>query len=154
MSKAQPDLPFDSAPVVPPRRPKRKRGTARQTSEASLGSYERVKKSRREIYSSALEVIAAHGPAPGDRLTAREILRALITNGALPPNAERNQISPRLTELLEAGCLENPAAADGRIYLKRVPGDAPASVWRLTARGRVLLDHLKQQAAAGGGDNG
>jgi hypothetical protein len=138
-------LPFDEAVVASPRR-RRKRGPARQTSAASLDAYERIKESRQEIYPYILKAIAAHGPAPAECLTAREILRALIGNGVLPANAERNAISPRANELLKAGCLENPLNDDGRIYLKHVPGDAPASVWRITNRGQALLDYLLEQA--------
>jgi hypothetical protein len=50
--------------------------------------------------------------------------------------------------MLDGGCVENPLdpaslQSEPKIFLKKVPGDALASVWRLTPRGRALLDYYK-----------
>jgi hypothetical protein len=73
-------------------------------------------------------------------MTARQVLRVLIEQGHLPPTAERNQTAPRISELADAGCVE----ALGE--LRKVGNDAPASVWRMAERGRLLIDHLERNA--------
>lgn len=130
-------LPFDEP--VAARRRRRKRGGDRHTSPASIEAFEQIKQRRVKLYSPILELIARNGPEPTLCLTARQILRTLKSKGVLPLSAERNQISPRLTELLLAGCLENPD------YLKSVPGDSTASCWRITERGRLLIEHLQSR---------
>jgi hypothetical protein len=92
-----------------------------------------------QLYRPILEAVGSAQTQPQDCPTAREILRALIRRGELGPRAERNSVSPRLTELREAGCVE---ALD---RLKRVGDDAPAGTWRITERGRLLIDHLKRE---------
>jgi hypothetical protein len=121
-------------------RRRRKRGLERVTAEASLEAFEAIKIRRTKLYAPILETMAAHGPRPEDCLTAREILRLLKSRGVLSASAERNQISPRLTELKEAGCVE---ALD---FLRRVAGDAPASVWRITPRGLLYLSDLQHSS--------
>lgn len=140
----QPVLPFDRPAAPAPR--KRKRGAARRTSEASLDAFEAIKRRRVKLYRPILEAIVAHGPAAADCLTGREILRALILQDVLPAGAEVLSIRPRLTELLQAGCLENPLDPGDavRFFLKTVTGEAPASVWRITGRGRLLIEHLER----------
>lgn len=49
--------------------------------------------------------------------------------------AERNQTSPRLTELSKLGCVE--ALPD----LRKVGDDAPAAAWSITPKGKALLAH-------------
>jgi hypothetical protein len=140
-------LPFEGPLQVARRRPNRR--SAYRTSEASLNAFEVIKRRRSKLYLPILEVLSAHGPRPEDCLTAREFLRDLKLKRILAPSAERNQVSPRLNELLNAGCVENPAQVDpagnAQVYLKRVLDDAPAMTWRITERGRALLDHLKRE---------
>lgn len=121
---------------------KRKSGSERRTAPASVEAFERIKQRRVKIYLPILETIAEHGPGASSCLTAREILRKLKAARVLSHDAERNHVSPRLTELLEAGCVENPDS-----FLKDVPGDATASVWRITDRGSLLLAHLRARGA-------
>lgn len=136
MTMTAQSLPFEQpASELRPRR-RHKRTPERAVREASLDAYERIKKSRVKIYRPILALLAKQPPAPAMCLTAREILRALKASGALGPEAERNQVSPRLTELLEAGCVEQPD------YLKRLPGEAAAGVWRLTTKGGELLQEV------------
>ena len=118
-------------------RPRRRRTSASET-------FERIRLSRAKLYLPILEILAHRGSVLSQCLTAREILRALKERGDLSPGAERNSVSPRLTELLDASCIENPE------FIKHVPGDAPASVWLITPRGRLLLEHLRSQQNAGG----
>jgi hypothetical protein len=145
---AQPNetLPLPFVELHQPRRKEcRKRTSERRTASASLDAFEAIKRRRVQIYKPILEVVAPCGPEPRLCLTAREILRALKARGVLPGNAERNAVSPRLTELLEAGCVENPAE-----YLKSVPGDSSAGVWRITERGLLLLEHLRSKTGRRG----
>lgn len=137
---SQPTQTMPLFPEVRSTHRRRKRGTERRTSQASLEAFERIKQRRVKIYLPILETIAEHGPGASSCLTAREILRKLKAAGVLSHDAERNHISPRLTELLEAGCVENPDS-----FLKDVPGDASASVWRITERGRLLIEHLRRR---------
>lgn len=146
-SQAQ-QLPLFVPGPTQPRPRESKRGSERRTSPVSLGAFEQIKRRRAKLYLPILQMVTLHGPRPEDCLTAREILRALIARGDLPPGSERNAVSPRNCELLQAGCLENPIDQEtAKPYLKRVAGDAPASTWRITIRGRALLEHLIREAA-------
>jgi hypothetical protein len=140
-------LPFEGPLQVARRRPRGR--SPHRTSEASLNAFELIRRRRSKLYLPILELLSARGPRPEECLTAREILRELKLIRILPPLAERNQVSPRLNELLNAGCVENPALVDpagnAQVYLKRVLDDAPAMTWRVTGRGHALLDHLKQE---------
>ena len=146
--RATPLLPFDQAdqPLTPTSR-RRARGAARRTSEASLKAFDEIKAKRSRLYKPILEVIAERGPAAADCLTSREILRALIEQDDLPEVAEVLSVRPRLTELSQAGCLENPLdpADETKTFLKAVAGECRASVWRITERGRAFFDYLQQQ---------
>lgn len=127
-------LPFEQAPPdLKPRR-RHKRGVeGRRVRDVSVETFERVKSGRSRLYKPILRFLVYCGSEPEQCPTARQILRALKDTGQLPANAERNNVSPRLTELLEAGCVEQPN------YQKKVQGQAPAGVWRITAKGRDLL---------------
>ena len=142
-STLTPRLPFDEFLQSRPRR--RKHGKERNTSPASIDAFESIKGRRVKLYRPILTILSERNPNPEECLTARELLRALIARGDLPPGAERNNVSPRLTELLGAGCVENPLDSD-RPYLKRVSNDPPASVWRITARGHLFLAHLMRES--------
>jgi hypothetical protein len=130
----EPLLPFPELPVARPRRRARSLPERRVT-EASLTAYDKIVRSRCRLYKPILRLLQGRGPNPEDCLTAREILRALITLGVLPAHAERNNVSPRLTELLEAGCVESVPD-----FLKAGRGEPSASVWRLTSKGIDLLN--------------
>ena len=149
---ATPLLPFDQFDqlLLTPTSRRRARGPARRTSGASLKAFEAIKVRRSRIYKPILEVLAEHGPAAADYLTSRELLRELQERGVLPPCAEVLSVRPRLTELLQAGCLENPLdpGDETKIFLKAVAGECRASVWRITPRGRAFLDHLHREAEA------
>lgn len=116
-----------------PRRRHKKAVEGRRVAEASLDAYERIKKARGGLYKPILTVLAEWTTVPEHCPTARQILRVLKDGEVLPVSAERNQVSPRLTELLEAGCIEQPD------YLKKLPGEAAAGVWRITDKGREML---------------
>lgn len=138
-------LPFDAGDLLKlstEKRRRSKRGTDRRTSAASIDSFEAIKKRRVRLYLPILDNLALHGLDPGQCLTARELLRRLKAQGHLAQSAERNDVSPRLSELLDAGCVENPP-----FFLKRVGSDATATVWRITERGRLLSNHLHAQGA-------
>jgi hypothetical protein len=116
-----------------PRRRHKKAVEGRRVAEASLEAYERVKKARSGLYRPILKLLSHRGSDPLQCPTAREILAELKAQGILPQNAERNAVSPRCSELLDAGCIEQPD------YIKTVPGQAAAGVWRITDKGRELL---------------
>lgn len=116
-----------------PRRRHKKAVEGRRVAEASLDAYERIKKARGGLYRRILEILSGWPTETELCPTARQILSDLKYDGILPANAERNNVSPRLTELLKAGCIEQPD------YLKKIPGEAAAGVWRITDKGRDLL---------------
>ena len=128
-------LPFEQPPAseLKPRRRHKRSVEGRSVAEASIETYARVKNGRSKLYKPILQLLAECGTRPEQCPTARQILRSLKESGALPHSAERNNVSPRLTELLEAGCVEQPD------YLKQVYGEAAAGVWRITDKGRDLL---------------
>lgn len=129
------------------RKHQRKRGTERRTSQASVEAFERIKQRRSKLYGPILIIVSQHGPEPERCLTAREILRHLKAQGTLPADAERNDVSPRIFECFEAGCVENPAdpTDSGKPFLKRTGSDATAMTWRITERGRLLIEHLRSR---------
>jgi hypothetical protein len=146
-----PFLPFDQPGC---RRRRHKRMAQRRTSEASLLARQSIKDSRRRLDLLILEAISQHGPEPEQCFTAREILRALKAQGHLPPGAERNSVSPRLSALLEDRCVENPLDAERTNregqplpYLKRVEGDAVAMTWKLTPRGAQVLELMNKEGS-------
>lgn len=145
-SSGTPLLPFDEPLPISQSR-NRARRAERRTAPASLSAFELIKQRRCRLYRPILEVVAQHGPDPASCLTAREILRELQGRQVLPITAERNDVSPRLCECLLAGCLENPSDSSNsdRPYLKRKGSDATAMTWRITPRGRLLLEHLLSQ---------
>ncbi len=111
---------------------------------ASVEAFEQIKTRRNKAYLLILRLLKEFDFAEPERnLTAREMLRLLKSRGQVKPDAERNYLSPRLTELLDFNCVENPMI-EGAIehYLKRVESDAIASVWRITSRGHELLNCL------------
>jgi hypothetical protein len=127
-------LPFVERPApspTPPRKPNVAHSTA--TAEARSISFDRINGKCGRRHRLILQALADYGPQ-----TAREVLRRLIAQGDLPPSAERNQISPRLTELADVGAVES---LDD---LRQVGSDPPASVWAITSRGRLMLDHLRR----------
>lgn len=129
-------LPFEQAAPsdLKPRRRYKNAAQGRRVVEASVDAYEKIRNGRSKLYKPILKLLAeCPSSMPADCLTAREILRALQRQGLLPAGAERNNVSPRLTELLEAGCVEQPA------YSKKLPGQAAAGVWRITEKGRAML---------------
>lgn len=139
-SDQQPSL-FEPPPKT------RRRHRQHRPTEASSLAYEKIKKgNRNKLYRPILIYLSNMSPVdhPSGCPTARDLLRALIKIGHLPEHAERNNVSPRLNELLQAGCIENPLNEDGSVYLKSVPGDATASTWRITAKGRELLEYWRQ----------
>jgi DNA-binding transcriptional ArsR family regulator len=115
---------FDTSPARKPNV-----AHANATAEAREISYDKVKSARGKRHLLILAALAQYGP-----LTARQVLRALISQGHLPTTAERNQVSPRLSELAEADYIE---ALD---ELRTVDDDPPASVWKITQRGRLVLE--------------
>ena len=147
-SSHQIDLPFER-PATRTHKHQRKRGAARRRSDVSVDAFEAIKHRRSRLYLPILLYLSECGPRPSDCPTARGILRGLIGRGVLPPNSERNTISPRLCELLQAGCVENPLDPDtGEVYRKKTAGDASASAWRVLPRGLLLIDELRRQQAA------
>lgn len=128
MTNPQPTL-FDNPP---PRKPNVVHAEA--TAEARGMAYDKVKSARGKRHKLILGVLAQHGP-----MTARQILRALIEQRHLPTTAERNQVSPRISELAEADYIE---ALDD---LRTVGDDPPASVWKITQRGRLVLEQEEAQ---------
>jgi hypothetical protein len=110
-----------------PRQPSRAVTVA--TATARRDSYAEIRPTVSRRLRLILRALATHGPQ-----TAREILRRLIAQGDLPPASERNAVSPRLTAAAKTGLV------DTLPDLRTVPGDAPASVWVITERGRLLLD--------------
>jgi len=148
----QPGLPFDAG-ASKSTAPRRKRKRHHDSNEASRAALETGKERFSELEIAILRLLAQHDSEPSRCLTAREILRALVAQGVLSRSAERNSVSPRLSRLLELGCIENPAdskrrTADGfpHVFLKRVSGDAAASVWKITERGRLYLSQREREA--------
>jgi hypothetical protein len=137
----QTDLPFDN-PSASSR--KSRKHQHHQVSQVSRTTFEEVKRKRNKAFLKILRVLSLHSHADADLcLTARQLLRILYArNEAKNPN-DRNIVSPRLCELLDLNCVENPTEGEG-MYRKRVDDDAPASVWRLTDRGRELLACLEK----------
>ena len=134
-------LPFDDRPGQSTHRRRRKRAPERRVSDASLQSLP-ARECRSRLHLTIAEVLSRCGSELKDGLTARQVLRVLKELRVLPPEAGRNATSPRLSEMLDAGLVENladPINPD-RPYLKRVGSDAAAMTWRLTPRGRLLLD--------------
>lgn len=126
---------FDSSPPDAPQTRKQNTPHSEQTREARGISYDEIKGKRSKRHRLILQVLADYGPQ-----TAREVLRRLIEQGHLPPQAERNATSPRLSECAEAGLVETLEE------LRTVGNDAPASVWKITERGILLLEHLREEA--------
>lgn len=131
MSAYQTNL-FDQ-PIVSQRPRKSNVAHSEATAESRSLSFDNMKGKRSKRHRLILQALAKHGAQ-----TAREVLRRLIDEGSLPPTAERNAISPRLSELAEVGCVETLEE------LRIVGNDAPASVWQITEKGRLFLQ-LQQQ---------
>lgn len=108
------------------------------TVEARQLAFEKIQRSRSKRTRWILETLSERPQ------TANEVKRRLIELGILPPNAERNAVSPRTSELAKAGCIE--ALPD----LRTVGDDAPASVWAINRRGIELLEHLRREQAERG----
>ncbi|MEN3335670.1 MAG: hypothetical protein V7641_5035 [Blastocatellia bacterium] len=128
MNATQPALPFDSSPPLASRRRKRNASTE-ATAQARADAFDKIKGKRGKRHLLILHAIAQHGP-----MTTRQVLRCLVAQGHLPPTAERNQVSPRLSEMAEAGCVE---ALD---ELRVVGDDTPATAWKITPRGQLLIE--------------
>lgn len=144
---AQIALPFAERRATQ-RQHKRKRAPERRVSEASRQALP-TKECRSRLHLAIAQVLSESGSEPTNCLTARQVLRLLIERRVLAPDSERNATSPRLSEMLDAGLVENPADPidSDRPYLKRVGSDAPAMTWRLSPRGLMLLDHLRSKGA-------
>ncbi len=141
-STPQQNLPFDN--LLPVIRKSRKHKNHR-VSEASKLTFEDVKLRRNKAFLMILTLLIEFDSLnPQGLLTAREMLRVLQSRGLVSIKAERNHISPRLSALLDLGCLENAFNDEGETLLKRVDGDAAASVWRITDKGRELLACLRK----------
>ncbi len=132
----QTPLPFDSPPAI---RKSRKHKRHRITTASAL-LFDEVKTHRNKAFLMILRLLVEFDSLNPQRLlTAREMLRVLQSRGLVSIKAERNHISPRLSVMLDLGCLENAFNDEGETLLKRVDGDAAASVWRITDKGRELL---------------
>lgn len=123
----QPHLPFALVEASPERRVD-STPCCSATTEARELAHEKIKSKRSKRYCLILLALDKHGS-----MTARQVLRILIKQGDLPPSAERNQVSPRLTELSKAGCVETLEE------LRQIGIDDPASAWCITKRGRLYL---------------
>jgi len=130
------DSPASATSRATPRPRKRNAAHSTATADARAISFDQIKNKCGRRHRLILQALADYGPQ-----TAREVLRVLIAQGHLPPTAERNQVAPRLSELADMGAVEA-----GEV--RRVGTDAPAAMWRITARGRLLLDHLQREEAA------
>lgn len=126
-------LPFLERPAPSPPTPRKSNvAHAPSTAAARSISFDKIKGKRSKRLMLILRTLSEHGP-----LTARQILRLLIEQRYLPPAAERNQVSPRISEATEAGCIE------ALEELRTVGSEPPASVWKITERGLLLLDELQ-----------
>lgn len=135
MSAHQQNL-FDSSPCDAPQSRKPNIAHSEQTRDARGISYDTAKQTRSKRHKLILQALADYGP-----MTAREVLRRLIEQGHLPPTAERNATSPRLSECAEAGLVETLEE------LRVVGSDAPASVWKITDKGVEFLNHLRREGS-------
>jgi hypothetical protein len=139
-STPQQTLPFDNPlPVIR----KSRKHKQHRVSEASKLTFEDVKLRRNKAFLMILVLLTEFDFNDSQRLlTAREMLRVLQSRELVGSKAERNHISPRLSALLDLGCVENPTVInedEEETFLKRVDGYAAASVWRITDKGRELL---------------
>jgi hypothetical protein len=133
---SQQPLPFESPPTIR----KSRKHKQHRVNEVSKLTFDEVKKKRNRAFLMILGLLVEFDSLnPQLLLTAREMLRLLQSRGLVSIKAERNHISPRLSVLLDLGCIENPFNKDEETFLKRVDGDAAASVWRITDKGRELL---------------
>lgn len=132
---------FDPPPLP---RKSRKHKQHRHT-QASALSFDEIKLKRNKIFLMILSVLAEFDFNDAQQcLTAREMLRLLKVRGLVKPAAERNYLSPRLTELFDLGCIDNPQNEEGQAFIKHVEGDKPASVWKISDKGRELLSCLTE----------
>jgi hypothetical protein len=112
-------------------------------------SFDEVKGRRNKAFLKILRVLSEHNHTENQLcLTARQLLRILYTKGVAKNAYDRNIVSPRLCELLDIGCVENPLITNEEgeeiFFTKRVDEDAAASVWRITNKGIELLDCLEK----------
>src|SRR5687768_450978 len=123
-STPQQTLPFDSPPAV--RKSRKHRRHRIETASALV--FDEVKTHRNKAFLMILNLLLEFDFNESQRLlTAREMLRVLQSRALVSSKAERNHISPRLSALLDLGCVENPTVIneDEEItFLKRVDGDA------------------------------
>ena len=144
MTTPQPHLPFDPRPAPS----KRRRHKNHRVTTASVLSFEEAKTHRNKSYLMILELLAEFDhDRPEALLTAREMLRIFKIRGQVGTGAERNRVSPKLSGLLDLECVINPTLIEGDeevYFLKRVDGDAAASVWKITDKGEELLNCLRQ----------
>ena len=133
----QPNL-FDT--FTPSQSRKHRQHTSRET---AVETYERVRGKSNKAYKITLPLLIEFDSYDYDRLlTSREIFIILKGRNLLPPRAEVGYIRPRLTELLNLGCVENPRRVDGTDFRKSVAGYPASVVWKITLRGRELLECL------------
>jgi hypothetical protein len=145
-STPQQTLPFDSSPPTVRKSRKHKQ---HRINEVSKLSFDEVKKKRNKAFLKILRVLSNHNHQENLHcLTARQLLRILHTKGEEKKAYDRNIVSPRLCELLDIGCVENPVICTDEgeevFFTKRVDEDAAASVWRVTDKGIELLDCLEK----------
>jgi hypothetical protein len=148
MNTLQSDLPFDSPP---PGTGKSRKHKQHRVGEVSRMTFDEVKKKRNKTFLKILRVLSRHSHSQAELcLTARQLLRLLHARGEAKNPNDRNIVSPRLCELLDLNCVENPVIineeGDEAFFTKRVDDDAVASVWRITERGRELLTCLEKFA--------
>jgi hypothetical protein len=136
----QPSL-FDPPPL--PR--KSRKHKQHRLCDASRLLFEDVKTRRNKAFLLILNLLTQYDfDTPDLCLTARQMLNILKEGGDVKPTAERNYLSPRLTELYDLGCVENPIDVEGEAFIKHVEGDSAAHNWRITDKGRELHACLTQ----------